>query len=149
MIDLMPMIVQILLGGFLIILSSVIAGLGFTLLEAALRRGQGWLARPPHWAKMLILLCSTVAWVMAIAVAAIWLWALAFLWLEVFATLEASVYFSIVSFTTLGFGDVLLPQDWRLLAGIIALNGLLMIGLQTAMLIEVLRKARAFQADSL
>lgn len=149
MIDLMPMILQILLGGFLIILSSVIAGLGFTLLEAALRRGQGWLARPPHWAKMLILLCSTVAWVMAIAVAAIWLWALAFLWLEVFATLEASVYFSIVSFTTLGFGDVLLPQDWRLLAGIIALNGLLMIGLQTAMLIEVLRKARAFQADSL
>ena len=143
------MILQILLGGFLIILSSVIAGLGFTLLEAALRRGQGWLARPPHWAKMLILLCSTVAWVMAIAVAAIWLWALAFLWLEVFATLEASVYFSIVSFTTLGFGDVLLPQDWRLLAGIIALNGLLMIGLQTAMLIEVLRKARAFQADSL
>ena len=142
------MILQILLGGALIILSSIVAGIGFATLEAVLRHGRGWLARPPHWAKMLILLCGTIAWVLVIAVSAIWLWALAFLWLDVFKTLEASVYFSIVSFTTLGFGDVLLPQEWRLLAGIIALNGLLMIGLQTAMLIEVLRKVWAFQSES-
>ncbi|MFN3144581.1 MAG: ion channel [Paracoccaceae bacterium] len=61
--------------------------------------------------------------------------------------MEASVYFSIVAFTTLGFGDILLPQDWRLLAGLTAVNGLLMFGFLTAMLVEVLRRVRNTQSE--
>jgi hypothetical protein len=45
-----------------------------------------------------------------------------------------------VSFTTLGFGDVTLPHDWRLLSGIIAANGLILFGLNTAFLIEILNR---------
>ena len=68
------------------------------------------------------------------------------LWLlQIFVTFEASVYFSLVAFTTLGFGDVLLPVEWRLLGGLAAANGLLIFGLLTAMLVETLRQIRTRQ----
>ncbi|MEM9736953.1 MAG: ion channel, partial [Pseudomonadota bacterium] len=51
-----------------------------------------------------------------------------------------ALYFSVVAFTTLGFGDVLLPQEWRLLAGLSAANGLLIFGVSTAFLVEVFRR---------
>jgi hypothetical protein len=44
--------------------------------------------------------------------------------LDIFGTLEGAVYFSIVAYTTLGFGDILLPLDWRLLGGMASANGL-------------------------
>jgi hypothetical protein len=47
----------------------------------------------------------------------------------------------------LGFGDVLLPQDWRILAGMTAANGFLNFGLLTALLIEALRQIRLGQVE--
>lgn len=76
---------------------------------------------------------------------AVWAWALTMLVLGIFETLELSVYFALVAFTTLGFGDVLLPLEWRLLGGMAALNGLLNIGLVTAAMVEVLRQLRLQQ----
>jgi len=139
------MVLQITLGVALILATTLVAGVGYLTLEAVLVRYQNWLLRPPHAGKMLVALCGAVGWFLMIMTAAVWMWALAFLLLDVFVTVEAAVYFSIVSFTTLGFGDILLPMKWRLLAGMAAINGLLMIGLQTAMLIEVMRRVRAIQ----
>lgn len=139
------MLVQIVIGAGLILATTVVAGLGFLALEVFLGRVQGWLLRPPHGGRVLVLLCASVLWFLMIVTISIWFWAAAFLALGIFVTVEASVYFAIVAFTTLGFGDILLPQDWRLLAGMSAINGLLMIGLQTAMLIEVMRRVRTIQ----
>ena len=50
-----------------------------------------------------------------------------------------------VAFTTLGFGDVILPQEWRLLGGLAAANGLMIFGFLTAMLVETLRHTRRRQ----
>ncbi|MDJ0826253.1 MAG: ion channel [Rhodobacter sp.] len=140
------MVVQLALGTLLIVVSTLIAGGGFLAMERMLNRYESWMLRPPHARKLIFLMCAAVVWVLMIVTASVWIWALTFLWLDVFITLEASVYFSIVAFTTLGFGDILLPSDWRLLAGMTAINGLLMIGLQTAILVEVLRRVRAVQA---
>lgn len=139
------MILQIAIGSALIVASTLIAAAGFIAIELTMTRCRGWLLRPPHAAKLLFLLSASVAWILLIVTVAVWMWALAFLALKVFVTLEASVYFSIVSFTTLGFGDILLPQEWRLLAGMSAVNGLLMIGMQTAMMIEIVRRVRSIQ----
>lgn len=144
-VDTGQMFIQILLGVALILSTTVVAGLGFLVIEHVMNRCQAWLLRPPHAIKMLALLTGSVAWFLLIVTVAVWIWAMAFLALDIFVTVEAAVYFSIVSFTTLGFGDILLPQDWRLLAGMSAINGLLMIGLQTAMLIEVIRRVRNTQ----
>ena len=65
----------------------------------------------------------------------------------IFESFEASVYFALVAFTTLGFGDILLPLEWRLLAGLAAANGLLIFGIFTAMLVETIRETRSRQRE--
>lgn len=141
------MLLQLVIGAIVLMLSTLIAGLGYMVLELALARAQRWALRPPHSLKLAILLCSSMLWTLMIVTAGVWLWAIALRLLGIFITMEASVYFSLVAFTTLGFGDILLPSEWRLLSGIMAINGLLMIGLLTAMLVEVLRRVRNIQTD--
>jgi len=141
------MALQLILGGALILLTTLVAGGGYLILEQALFRIQPWLMRAPHWPKLLVLLGASVAWILLILTISVWTWAIQLRLIGVFVTMEASVYFSIVAFTTLGFGDILLPQDWRLLGGMSAVNGLVMIGFLTAMLVEVLRRVRAVQTE--
>ena len=81
---------------------------------------------------------STLTFVVALTVM-VWLWALLFWGLSIFPDLEPALYFSLVAFTTLGFGDVILPNEWRLLAGFIAVNGFILFGLGTAYMMETLQ----------
>jgi hypothetical protein len=139
------MVVQLALGTALVLISVVVSALAFWVLEVLLIRARPWIARPPHRAKLMLMLCVAVLWSFSTVVVGVWIWALAFRALDVFPTLEGAVYFSIVAYTTLGFGDILLPQDWRLLGGMASANGLLNFGLLTAMLVEVLRYVRVEQ----
>lgn len=81
---------------------------------------------------------ATLTFVVALTVM-VWLWALLFWGLSIFPSLEPALYFSLVAFTTLGFGDVILPNEWRLLAGFIAANGFILFGLGTAYMMETLQ----------
>ena len=54
-------------------------------------------------------------------------------------TFEEAVYFSFVTFTPLGYGEITLSEGWRLLSGIEALNGVLLIGWTTAMIFSVVQ----------
>ena len=53
------------------------------------------------------------------------------------------IYFAFVNYTTLGYGDVLPVERWRLLGPMTAMNGVLLFGWSTAVIFEVLRKALA------
>lgn len=139
------MLIQIALGSALLLLSILIAGVTYWTMEVVLIRLRPWLGRRPHRPKLILVLCMSAVWVLAQITAAVWVWALALRGLGIFHSLEEAVYFALVAFTTLGFGDVLLPQEWRLLAGLAATNGLLNIGLVTAMMIESLREIREDQ----
>ena len=55
-----------------------------------------------------------------------------------FADFENAFYHSAVSFTTLGYGDIVMSRQWRLLGPLEAVNGSLMLGLSAAMLFTVL-----------
>ena len=70
-------------------------------------------------------------------------WALAFLYMlppDVLASFEEAIYFSFVTFTTLGYGDIVLTEVWRIFSGVEALNGVLLIGWSTAMLFAVVQR---------
>ena len=143
------MLVQIALGSVLMVGSILVAGVSFWVMELFLLRYRGWLAREPHRIKVMGVLCLASVWILAQLTAGVWLWAVTLWALDIFVTLETSVYFSLVAFTTLGFGDILLPFEWRLLGGMAAANGLLNMGLLTAVLVEALRQVRLSQIDSL
>ena len=138
---------QLLIGSILILGSIIIATVSWWALEKILIRLHRWSARPPHGAKLVAVLSLALFWTLFMMTVSVWLWAVSLFWLDIFATLEASVYFALVAFTTLGFGDILLPQEWRLLGGMAAANGLLMFGLLTAILVEILRDTRARQSQ--
>lgn len=56
-----------------------------------------------------------------------------------FASFTDTVYFSLVTFTTLGYGDISLTSDWRLLSGLEAINGIMLIGWSTAMMFSLIQ----------
>lgn len=74
--------------------------------------------------------------------AEILLWALAYMLVAggELDSFEAAIYFSAVTFTTLGYGDITLSSDWRLLSGFEAIGGIVLIGWTTAFLYAVLQR---------
>jgi voltage-gated potassium channel Kch len=142
------MFTQIATGTGLLTLNIVVAALAAFWLELAFRWLHPWLLRPPQRPRLLLLLIGVGLWVLAVITAGVWIWALAYRMLGALPDLETAVYFSLVSFTTLGFGDVILPEGWRLLAGMEAANGFLSFGLLTALLVEALRQVRLSQIET-
>ncbi|HXV80602.1 MAG TPA: potassium channel family protein [Candidatus Binatia bacterium] len=67
------------------------------------------------------------------------LWAYLFLALGQFEEFHTAFYFSMVNFTTLGYGDLVMSEDRRLLGALEAANGVLMFGLSTSVLYSVVR----------
>jgi hypothetical protein len=68
------------------------------------------------------------------------LWALAFYLLAFFGDFWSAQYFAGETYTTLGYGDLLLPPEHRMLAGWLAITGLLMIGWSTAVFAYLVTK---------
>ena len=142
------MFLQIFIGSVMMVMTVIIAGLGAWGMEAVFVRIHYWLLREPHGPKLILVVLGAALWSLAMVTAGVWLWAFCFYGLGIFITLEASVYFALVSYTTLGYGDILLTPEWRILGGMAAANGLLNIGLLTAMLVEALRHVRLGQLQA-
>ena len=73
------------------------------------------------------------------------LWALFYYAQGLFSDFETSLYFSMVSFTTIGYGDVLLPKRWRLLGVIEGFSGVLLCGISTAFMFAVVNALFQFR----
>ena len=54
------------------------------------------------------------------------LWALLYLWRQAMPDFQSALYFSAVTYTTTGYGDLVLPMDWRLVGAVEALTGILL-----------------------
>jgi len=63
------------------------------------------------------------------------IWAQFYIWQHCFNNAETAYYFSLVTYTTLGYGDVLLPAAWRITGAWEAVIGVLMFGWSTASLV--------------
>ena len=62
-------------------------------------------------------------------------WALTYIQVGAFASPEPALYFSTVTFTTLGYGDLVIGADWRLVAAFEAANGTIMFGWTAALIV--------------
>ena len=70
-------------------------------------------------------------WLILIHLSEISVWALFYLWRGCMPNVEAAFYFSGVTYTTIGYGDLVLTGHWRMLGPIEGLVGILMFGLST------------------
>ena len=83
----------------------------------------------------------------AILTIEIWLYGVVYLSLGALPDFESALYFSTTSFTTIGFGDVVLEKSWRLFGAVEGANGLLLFGWSTAFLIAVTARMRILEHD--
>jgi hypothetical protein len=138
-----------LIGSALIAITVVIHALGTTAWVLYLARKHDgdslWIGR-----RAILVLVNTALIVFALHTLEIVLWAGVYQTLipvNELASFEEAVYFSFVTFTTLGYGDITLSDGWRLLSGIEALNGILLVGWTTAMIFSVVQNIWRALAD--
>jgi len=134
----------VLIGFLMVAVTIAIHATGSSVwMRSMIRRYAGrdgqW--RPQdHW----LVLMWTAITLLGLHLAEIVVWALTYLWLPSVTgleTLEQSIYFSLVTFTTLGYGDITLQPGPRLLSGIEAMNGIFLFGWSTALFFLVFQRS--------
>ncbi|MCE9520019.1 MAG: potassium channel family protein [Verrucomicrobia bacterium] len=83
------------------------------------------------------MLIRAAGWTLLLHLLQIALWAFNYAWNGAMPDLATAFYFSAVTYTTTGYGDVVLPEEWRLVGGVEALTGILMCGLSTGMFFAI------------
>ena len=133
---------QIVLG---LLMTAFTVGLGVIIVVFAaevLLRNRAFLIDAGRFVHHVMTLSLIATWLVIGIFVISYVWALLLLGLDVFSTFEAALYFSMISFTTVGYGDLVPPEDWRMLAAFISVDGFLLFGLNTAFLFEALRRMR-------
>ena len=122
------------------------AGLG-VLLSQVLRSTQ--LPETRFWPITWVLI-RIAWWLILVHIVEIAVWALFFWWEGCLPDAESSFYFSGVTYATLGYGDLLLPKEWRMFGPLEALTGSLMVGLSIAFFFAVLSRKflQRFQSNT-
>ena len=139
------MILQLFMGSLIISLTITVQAVFIGLAIDRLNKVGAWFISPQKNYKTIVATIAVTLWLLAGHSVGVWLWALSYMAVGAFNALEPALYFSVVSFTTLGFGDITLPVQWRILSGMSAANGLILFGLSTAFLIEFLTRLRRAQ----
>ena len=100
------------------------------------------------WLGTLMLIC-VAGWTVLMHLLQIAVWAFFYVWKQGMPDLQTALYFSAVTYTTTGYGDLVLPKEWRLVGGVEALTGILMCGLSTGLFFAVFAKVFGLiRADS-
>lgn len=136
------MLTNILLGTLMMLVTTLVHSIfmviTFYMLEFWSTYGRR--EKPPA---QLTVVSATILLLFAAAFVEVAMWAGAYLAVGAINGLETSLYFSMVTFTTLGYGDIVLTEQWRLLGAIEAANGIIMFGWSTALVIAVVQRTFA------
>lgn len=133
------MLFNIVIGGIVILATTLIHASGMMLVIKNLDRPGGPLKRLLNRSPALHV-GEAVLWLFVISLIEVALWASVYLLLGAIESVEEALYFSMVTFTTLGYGDVLLDEEWRLLASFEAANGIIIFGWSTAIIIAIVTR---------
>jgi len=91
----------------------------------------------PHW-RLNLMLSVTIAALAALHFAETLIWAVPLYVREIIPSMRDSYYYVLESYTTLGEGNVTLPDRWRLLGPIIAMSGLFTFGWTGSVLVSIM-----------
>jgi hypothetical protein len=115
----------------LVTITVAMHAIGLATVLRALMKSQAALTTsfwPISW------LLIRLAWfLISFHLAEISVWGLFYFWKGCLPDVEAAFYFSGVTYTTVGYGDLVLPKPWRIFAPLEALTGILMCGVSTGL----------------
>ena len=136
--QLLTMLSTILAALVLVAITMVLHIVGLVTLLVALVRKHTH--APTRFWPMTLLLIQVTWGLVLIHATEIGVWALFFLWTGCLPDAESAFYFSGVTYATVGYGDVILPQPWRMLGPVEGLTGILMCGLSTGLFFAIIAR---------
>lgn len=137
------MLVQVIISLAIIVLTIFIHGLGTTLGINYILKKHDIKNQVFGFKTSMKILSYSAVFLMILHYIDIAIWAVVYLvipQLKQLANWEEAMYFSTVTYTTLGYGDITLSPVWRIMSGFEAMNGILMFGWSTAMFFSVVQQ---------
>ena len=132
------MLRQFLFGGFISLINIAIHSMVMaTVVGLAQRAGTTKLAYPPLY--LAVVMVPIVAVLMVTHTAEVMVWSAAYALVGAAPENVQLVYFAFVNYATLGYGDLVPVDRWKLLGPLTAMNGALLLGWSTAIIFEVVR----------
>jgi hypothetical protein len=138
-------LVQLFLATVMVTAICLIHLIGLALLTRVLRSHRKAFGRL-RILPLTILLAATVG-IIGIHTIEIWLYAGLYLGLGAFGHFEEALYFSTVTYASIGYGDLLMPHEWRIFGAIEGAAGIIMLGWSTAYLVSLLTQLKLFGHD--
>jgi hypothetical protein len=137
----------ILIAFLLVAVTVAVHAAGLALLLRAFTTR--WQSLPPtrFWPITQLLIHMTW-WLILIHLSEIAVWGLFYLWWGCLPDAEAAFYFAGVTYTSIGYGDLVLAKPWRLLGPIEGLTGILMCGLSAGFFFAVLSRIYASRLEA-
>ena len=139
------MLTQLLVASLMALVTTVTHLVGLAILVRVLRSHNRVFAELKILP--LTLLLTAAIGILAIHTIEIWTYAWLYDGLGCFKGLEDALYFSTVTYASIGYGDLLLPHQWRLVGAIEGAVGVIMLGLSTAFLVSLLTRLRLLSHD--
>ena len=90
--------------------------------------------------RLIAVMSATASVLMLAHLAEVLVWSFAYSFISIAPPGTDLVDFAFVNYTTLGYGDVIPLEHWRLLGPMTAMNGVMLFGWSTAVIFEVLRR---------
>jgi cell division protein FtsW (lipid II flippase) len=123
------------LGTLLVSLTVLIHSFGLIALSHWMPGLIRWLRLHRHDFGKAIAMVAIVLGIFFIHTIEVWLWAVLFVGIGAIQTFQDALYFSTATFSTIGYGDIVLRPAWRLLGSLEGINGFILIGWSTAYLV--------------
>lgn len=139
------MLVQLVLASIMVLVTVIEHLVGLAILIRVLRSHHR-LMRAVRLMPLTLLLVASLG-IFAIHTIEIWLYAAVYIRIGAIAEFEQALYFSTVTYATIGYGDLLLPHAWRIFGAIEGATGIIMLGWSTAFLVSLLARLNMFRHD--
>ena len=137
------MLLNVILGLIVVVLTVIVQGYGTVFWTSKYDQKRSILSEESFKNQGAKLLISTAVFLIFIHLIQSALWALLYMYLpgiSEFETFEKAMYFSLVTFTTLGYGEITIGSANRILAGLEAINGITLIGWSTAFMFAIFQE---------
>ena len=134
------MLRQILIGSLLVSITTIVHALCTLAALRVLHLMRADNRAPKSHSTRVGLIVALVLMLFLAALLEAGVWAAAYVEVGAIAEPESALYFSTVTYTTLGYGDVVLGEEWRLLGSLQAANGVMMFGWTTALVVAFVHR---------
>ncbi len=134
---------ELLFSAMMVALTVVIHGFGLILLERVLNHSaqtEDGVSIADKPLRRLLFTIILVLGLFAIHIVEIWSYALLYVWIDALPDLRSAVYFSAITYTTIGYDDQGFAEAWSLVSAFEGVNGVILLGWSTAFFVTKISK---------